>query len=105
MRWLRRLMHRLVRTWSGRRRPADQSAIGTREQDALSRWESEGGPPGEVRQEDLDPVTKTGAEDRAKQESMTNINDNAAREAATSQSTRDDAAAAAGNPAEQGGQG
>jgi hypothetical protein len=58
-----------------------------------------------VRKENPEAVTKTGEEDRAKQESMTNIDDNAAREAATLQSTKDDAADAAGNPAEQGGQG
>ena len=106
-------MHWLGRAGSGGRRSSDQSAIGARERDALSRWESdalsrwesEGGAPGAVREENVEAVRKTGEEERAKQDSITNIEDNALGEAASSQSAKDEAADGAGNPAEQGGQG
>ena len=98
-------MHRLGRTGSGGRRSADESAIDAREWDALSRWESEGGTPGEVREENVEDVMKTVVEARAKQDSMTNIDANAMGEAASSQLAKDAAADVAGNPAEQGGQG
>jgi superfamily II DNA/RNA helicase len=105
MGWFRRLVNRLGRTGSGGRRSGDQPAIGVREQDALSRWESEGGASGEVREENVGAVRKAGEEERAKQDSMTNIDGNAVGDAASSQSAKDAAAASAGNPAEQGGQG
>jgi hypothetical protein len=75
------------------------------ERDALSRWEGEGGSLGEVREESVEAVRKTGEEERAKQVSMTDIDGNAMREAASSQSAKDASAEVAGNPAEQGGQG
>ena len=98
-------MHRLDRTGSRGRRSGDQSVIGAPGRDALSRWESEGGAPGAVREETVDAVRKADEEERAKQDSMTNIDDNAMREATSSQTAKDAAADAAGNPAEQGGQG
>lgn len=102
---LRRLVHRLGRKGLGGRRSGDPSAIGARERDALSRWESEGGAPGAVREESIEVGRRIGDEERAKQDSMTNIDDNAMSEAASSQSAKDAAADAAGNPAEQGGRG
>jgi hypothetical protein len=105
MGWLRKLVRRPGRTRSGGSRSGDESASGTRERDALSRWEGEGGAPGARREENVEAITKTGEEKQAQQDSMTNINDNAMEEASSSQSAKDVAADAAGNPAEQGGQG
>jgi len=105
MGWIRRLVHRLGGAGSVSSRLGDQSAMGARDRDALSRWESEGGAPGAAREENAGPVRRIDEEKRARQDSMTNIEDNAMGEAASCQSAKDAAADAADNLAEQGGQG
>ncbi len=129
---LRRSVDRPGRTSSGGRRSSDDSADARFERDALERWEGEGGAfrralqekveasnkllrPGKGAAADLARarkgqlqrrrVRKTHEKERAKQDSMINIDDNAMGEASSAQSAKDAAADAAGNPAEQGGQG
>jgi hypothetical protein len=129
---LRKSVVRSGRTSSGGRRSSDESTVDSFDRDALARWEGEGGALAEVRQEKVQAsndfpgsrkeapadlatarrgqlqrrrVRKTREKERAKQDSMTYIDDNAMEEASSAQSAKDVAAEAAGNPAEQGGQG
>ena len=105
MGWLRKLVHHPVRTESGGRGADDESAVGPCERATLSRWEWEGGAAGAVRDENVDDVRKTGEAERAKQDSMATVDDDAVEEASPSQSVDDAAADAVGNPAERGGRG
>ena len=105
MGWLKRLIRRPLRTGPRGSPPGDELAMCPRDRDAFLRWESEGGAVGAVRAENVEAVGTTGDEERARQDSMTNIDDNAMDQASSAQSATDAAADAAGSPAEQGGQG
>lgn len=97
------LMLQLGRTVSGH--SGDQSAIGSRNRDALLRWESEGGARAAVRDEDIDAVRKSGEGERADPDEVATIDEDAIGAAAALGEAKDAEADVAGNPAEQGRQG
>lgn len=80
---------------SAQKRPSE-------EREALADWASEGGSVPVADEKEARPAK---GRRKAKQDSITNVDDNAKGRAATSQTAKDDAAEAAGSPAEEGGQG
>ena len=102
---LRKLVHQPVRTEYRGRAPDDEADIDPFARVALSRWEWEGGAVGAVPEENVDDARKSGEAERAKQDSLATVDDDAVEETSPSQPADDAAADAVGNPAERGGRG